>query len=106
MLRRAGPPRKCKALLQSLLTKIKNLRPNAQVIVASLIRRTDNANSKPSDVVQQRYSRIVAAQGANFHFVDMHAVLQPATWLTEFIQQGGYDKMADAWITRCMQSHT
>jgi hypothetical protein len=85
--------------LQSLLTKIKNLRPNAQVIVASLIRRTDNASL---EATQMSYNAavpgLVAAQGANFHFIDMHAVLQP-TDLADGVHpnQGGYDKMASAW---------
>ena len=64
------------ASLQSLLTKIKTTRPNAQVIVASLIRRTDNASL---EAIQVSYNNaipgIVAGQGANFHFLDMHAVL-------------------------------
>jgi GDSL-like lipase/acylhydrolase family protein/dockerin type I repeat protein len=85
--------------LQSLLTKIKNLRPQAQVIVASLIRRTDNASL---EATQMSYNGaipgLVAAQGANFHFVDMHAIVQPAD-LADGVHpsQGGYDKMADAW---------
>jgi hypothetical protein len=83
-----------------LLAKIKSLRPNAQVIVASLIRRTDNASH---EATQMSYNSaipgLVAAQGANFHFVDMHAVLQPGD-LGDGVHpnQGGYDKMADAWM--------
>ena len=85
--------------LQSLLTKIKNLRPNAHVIVATLIRRTDNASL---EATQMSYNSaipgLVAAQGANFHFADMHAVLQPVD-LADGVHpnQGGYDKMANAW---------
>jgi hypothetical protein len=88
-----------KSSLQSLLTTIKNLRPNAQVIVASLIRRTDDASL---EATQMSYNAaipgLVAAQGANFHFVNMHAVIQ-ATDLADGVHpnQAGYDKMADAW---------
>jgi hypothetical protein len=71
--------------LQSLLTKIKNLRPNAQVIVASLIRRTDNASL---EATQMSYNAavpgLVAAQGANFHFIDMQSCNQ-RTWPTACI---------------------
>ena len=89
------------ASLQSLLTKIKTTRPNAQVIVASLIRRTDNASL---EAIQMSYNSaipgIVAAQGANFHFLDMHAVLGPGDLVDgQHPTQAGYDKMADAWIT-------
>jgi hypothetical protein len=86
--------------LQSLLTKIRNIRPNAQVIVASLILRTDNANQ---EAIQVAYNSaipgLVAAQGANFHFVDMHSVLN-AKDLGDGTHpnQGGYDKMAGAWV--------
>ena len=85
--------------LQSLLTTIKNNRPNAKVIVASLILRTDNPNV---EAVQVQYNNaipgIVAAQGSNFHFLDMHSVLQ-ASDLSDGIHptQDGYDKMAVAW---------
>ena len=85
--------------LQSLLTKIKRLRPNAQVIVASLIRRTDNASYEATQVsYNSAIPGLVAAQGVNFHFVDMHTVLQPAD-LTDGVHpnQEGYDKMANAW---------
>ena len=89
------------ASLQSLLTKLKTLRPNAQVIVASLIRRTDNASL---EATQMSYNSaipgIVAAQGAKFHFLDMHAVLGPGDLGDgQHPTQTGYDKMADAWIT-------
>jgi lysophospholipase L1-like esterase len=89
------------ASLQSLLTKIRTTRPNAQVIVASLILRTDNAGR---EATQMSYNSaipgIVAAQGANFHFLDMHAVLGPGD-LNDGLHptQAGYDKMADAWIS-------
>jgi lysophospholipase L1-like esterase len=85
--------------LQGLLTEIKNNRPNAQVIVASLILRTDSSNFES---VQMTYNNaipgIVAAQGANFHFLDMHAVLGPGD-LADGVHptQAGYDKMAAAW---------
>ena len=87
------------SLLQSLLATIKNNRPNAQVIVASLIPRTDNASR---EATQMSYNNsipsIVAAQGANFHFLDMHAVLNAGD-LADGLHpnQGGYDKMANAW---------
>ncbi len=85
--------------LQTLLTTIRSNRPNAKVIVASLIPRTDNPNV---EAVQVQYNNaipgIVAAQGSNFHFLDMHSVLQ-ASDLSDGIHpnQGGYDKMAVAW---------
>lgn len=85
--------------LQSLLTTIRSNRPNAKVIVASLIPRTDNPNV---EAVQVQYNNavpgIVGAQGPNFHFVDMHSVIQ-ASDLADGIHpnQGGYDKMAVAW---------
>ena len=89
------------ASLQSLLTKIKTTRPNAQVIVASLIRRTDDASL---ETIQMSYNSaipgIVAAQGAKFHFLDMHAVLGSGDLVDgQHPTQAGYDKMADAWIT-------
>ena len=85
--------------LQSLLTTIKSNRPDAKVIVASLIPRTDDPNI---EAVQVQYNNaipgIVAAQGSNFHFLDMHSVIQ-ASDLADGIHpnQGGYDKMATAW---------
>ncbi len=87
------------ALLESLLAKIKSNRPNAHVIVASLIPRTNNANF---EAIQMEYNSgipaIVAAKGANFHFLDMHSVLNAGD-LADGLHpnQGGYDKMADAW---------
>lgn len=87
------------ALLESLLAKIKSNRPNAQVIVASLILRTNNANF---EAIQMEYNSgipaTVAAKGANFHFLDMHSVLNAGD-LADGLHpnQGGYDKMADAW---------
>ena len=88
------------SLLQSLLATIKSNRPNAQVIVASLIPRTDSPNL---EAVQRTYNSsipgIVGAQGPKFHFLDMHAVLGP-TDLVDGVHpnQGGYDKMANAWV--------
>jgi hypothetical protein len=52
--------------------------------------------------VQVQYNNaipgIVAAHGSNFHFLDMHPILQ-ASDLADGIHpnQGGYDKMAVAW---------
>jgi hypothetical protein len=89
------------ASLQSLLTKIRTTRPNAQVVVASLIRRTDNASLEATQVsYNSAIPGLVSAQGANFHFLDMHSVLIPSD-LPDGVHpnQGGYDKMADAWIT-------
>ena len=89
------------ALLQSLLAKIKTNRPNAQVIVASLIPRTDDSNL---EAIQMSYNSgipaTVAAQGANFHFLDMHAVLNSGDLADgQHPNQGGFDKMANAWAT-------
>jgi len=93
-------PAQMQTSLQSLLTKIRVTRPNAQVIVASLIRRTDNANLEATQVsYNSAIPGIVAAQGANFHFLDMHSVLVPSDLVDGLHpNQTGYNKMADAWI--------
>jgi hypothetical protein len=86
--------------LQSLLTKLKSIRPNAQVIVASLILRTDNATHEATQMTyNSAIPGLVAAQGANFHFVDMHSVLSASDLADgQHPHQGGYNKMADAWV--------
>jgi hypothetical protein len=87
------------AALDSLLTNIQTNRPNAQVIVASLILRTDDSGL---EAVQMAYNsaipQLVAAHGPNFHFVDMHSVLNAADLYDGLHpNQGGYDKMANTW---------
>jgi hypothetical protein len=88
------------SLLQSLLTTIRTNRPNAQVIVTSLILRTDDPDL---EATQRTYNSgipaIVGAQGGNFHFLDMHAVLNAGDLIDGVHpNQGGYDKMANAWV--------
>ncbi|HSS95664.1 MAG TPA: GDSL-type esterase/lipase family protein [Terriglobales bacterium] len=85
--------------LDSLLTKIKTNRPNAQVIVTSLIPRTDDSGL---EAIQMAYNsaipQIVGAKGPNFHFLDMHSVITAADLIDgQHPNQGGYDKMANAW---------
>ena len=86
--------------LTTLLTDLKTDLPSSQVIVASLIPRTD---SSADEAIEEQYNAamptIVAAMGGNFHFLDMHDVINPSTDLADGIHPniGGYNKMADAW---------
>jgi lysophospholipase L1-like esterase len=86
--------------LSQLLTDLKTDLPNSQVIVASLIPRTD---SSADELVEEQYNTampgIVSQMGANFHFLDMHDVINPNTDLADGVHPniGGYNKMADAW---------
>lgn len=87
------------ARLTQLLGDLKTDLPDAQLIVASLIPRTDN---NAQELVEEQYNAampaIVAAMGARFHFLDMHAVLS-ASDLADGVHPNitGYNKMADAW---------
>ena len=86
--------------LTQLLTDLKADLPDAQVIVASLIPRTD---SSAAESVEEQYNAampaIIAAMGSHFHFLDMHSVINPTTDLADGVHPniGGYNKMADAW---------
>jgi hypothetical protein len=88
--------------LTQLLTDLKSDLPSSQVIVASLIPRTD---SSADELVEEQYNAampaIVAEMGANFHFLDMHDVINPSTDLADGVHPniGGYNKMADAWYS-------
>jgi lysophospholipase L1-like esterase len=86
--------------LIQLLGDLKTDLPTSQVIVASLIPRTDSA---ADEAVEEQYNAampaIVAEMGANFHFLDMHDVIDPSTDLADGVHPNlqGYDKMGDAW---------
>jgi lysophospholipase L1-like esterase len=86
--------------LTQLLKDLKTDLPNSQVIVASLIPRTD---SSADEAVEEQYNAampsIVASMGGDFHFLDMHDVINPNTDLADGVHPNiaGYNKMADAW---------
>jgi lysophospholipase L1-like esterase len=88
--------------LTQLLTDLKTDLPGSQVIVASLIPRTD---SSADELVEEQYNEampsLVAEMGANFHFLDMHDVINPNTDLADGVHPNieGYNKMADAWYS-------
>jgi lysophospholipase L1-like esterase len=88
--------------LTQLLTDLKTDLPDSQVIVASLIPRTD---SSADELVQEQYNAampaIVAEMGSNFHSLDMHDVINPATDLADGVHPNirGYNKTADAWYS-------
>ena len=88
--------------LTQLLDDLKTDLPNSQVIVASVIPRTD---SQADELVQEQYNAampaIVASMGPDFHFLDMHDVINPSTDLADGVHPkiNGYNKMADAWYS-------
>jgi lysophospholipase L1-like esterase len=92
------------SLLQGCLNSLQNILPNAQIFVASLVPREDNANA---EAIQEQYNALIPAlvltYGSNFHFVDMHTNF-PSNGITPSIDplhpnQTGYNWMATQWYT-------
>ena len=86
--------------LGTLIDKIETLRPDATLIVASLIPRNDS-NEATSVSYNALIPGLVAqhqALGQKVYFTDMHSLLTTAD-LSDTVHpnQAGYDKMADGW---------
>ena len=94
--------------LDSLIGQIAGLRPDAKVIVTTLLDRT-----RPADVDRQQqivtlFNPFVegivnqhAALGQEVYFLNMNAALNPLTDLADGLHPNlaGYNKMADAWFS-------
>ena len=97
-------PASANARLLTLLGNLKTDLPNAQIFVASLIPRTDYPQFEtPQEAYNALIPADVTAEGSNFHFVDLHAVVTPAEVAAGNAgvhpNQAGYDAMGDAWFS-------
>jgi hypothetical protein len=93
-----GAPVRLDALVESIFT----VRPNARLFLASVTPLSDPVRDARAQAYNAAIPGIVAKYrglGNDATFVDMHAVLNPATDLSDGIHPtaAGYAKMADAW---------
>lgn len=91
--------------LDALITKITSERPNADLIVTNLLMRTDNATAEQG--IETQFNPFVPgivqqhqANGEKVFFLDMNSQLT-ASDLADGLHpnQGGYNKMGDAFFT-------
>jgi lysophospholipase L1-like esterase len=90
--------------LTQLLSDLKTDLPSAQIFVGSLTPRLDSASD---EAVEDQYNAampaIVATDGANFHFVDLHDAVSPsnidAAGGYQHPDAAGYAQMGDAWYS-------
>lgn len=96
------PPQGCIDHLRKLVTRLVNARPEAHLLVASLVPRSDTATNEARN---QRYNELIptllqeaAFRGKRITFVDMHAALTTADiGDTLHPTNAGYLKMAKTW---------
>jgi len=92
--------------LTQLLTALKTDLPNAKVMVGSLTPRVDSAGD---EAVEEQYNAampaIVAAEGSNFYFVDIHDAVSASNINVndgvggQHPDAAGYAQMGNAWYS-------
>lgn len=91
--------------LDALVGELVRQRPYAHVIVSTLLQRTDNADR--NNAILTLYNPFIEAlvqsyqtKGARVHYLDMAALLDPATDLADGLHPNatGYAKMAEGWF--------
>lgn len=96
-------PSQTASSLSALIGDLVAAEPNAKIIVASVTPRSDptfNADNRAYNALIPGVVQSYASEGDHVSFLDMYAVLNPATDISSdgiHPNAGGYDKMGDAW---------
>lgn len=90
--------------MTQLMNDLKLDLPSAQIFIGNITPRVDNAGM---EAVEEQYNAalpaLVAAEGANFHFVDLHDAVSVSNINTadgvggQHPNLAGYQQMGDAW---------